>query len=199
MYPFVKRAFDIVGAFAGLALAAPLMAVVALAIKLTSRGPVLFSQVRCGRAGRLFRLYKFRSMTEEAEEVRASLANANEVSGPVFKIRGDPRITPIGRFIRKYSIDELPQLLNVLQGDMALVGPRPPIPTEVEHYEPWQLRRLEAKPGLTCIWQVSGRSDIGFEDWVRMDIEYIDTMSFWLDLKLLLRTVPAVITGRGAY
>jgi exopolysaccharide biosynthesis polyprenyl glycosylphosphotransferase len=199
MYPFAKRAFDVVGAFAGLALAAPLMAIVAIVIKLTSRGPVLFSQLRCGRAGRPFRLYKFRSMTEEAEEVRASLVTANEVTGPVFKIRGDPRVTPIGRFIRKYSIDELPQLLNVLQGDMALVGPRPPIPSEVEHYEPWQLRRLEAKPGLTCIWQVSGRSDIGFEDWVRMDIEYIDTMSFWLDLKLLLRTVPAVITARGAY
>lgn len=199
MYPIAKRALDIIVALAGLIVFAPLMIATALAVKLTSRGPVFFSQMRCGRGGRLFRLYKFRSMTQEAEEARASLAAANEMSGPVFKIRTDPRVTPVGRFIRKYSIDELPQLFNVLQGHMSLVGPRPPIPDEVESYEPWQLRRLEVKPGLTCIWQVSGRSDIGFEDWVRLDIQYIDRMSFWLDLKLLLLTVPAVISGRGAY
>lgn len=199
MYPIAKRVLDIVVATGALLVCAPLMALVSLLIKLTCPGPVIFVQERAGRNGRRFGMYKFRSMTTEAEAARASMAAQNEIPGPVFKIRNDPRITPLGRFLRKASIDELPQLVNVLKGEMSLVGPRPPTPEEVEQYEPWQRRRLEAKPGLTCIWQVSGRSHVPFDRWVQMDIEYIENQSFWLDIKLLLLTIPAVITGRGAY
>lgn len=199
MYPTIKRIFDVVVAASALVLCAPLMVLVALLIKLTSPGPVIFMQERVGFKGQRFGMLKFRSMSEYAEAVRTSLAAQNEIPGPVFKIRDDPRVTPIGRVLRKASIDELPQLLNVLKGEMSLVGPRPPTPGEVEQYEAWQLRRLEAKPGLTCIWQVSGRSHIAFDEWVRMDVEYVEKQSFWLDLKLLLLTIPAVITGRGAY
>ena len=175
------------------------MAATAVAIKLDSPGPALFSQYRLGKDGRPFRFCKFRSMTASAPDIRDALTEYNEASGPVFKIRRDPRMTRVGQFIRKYSIDELPQLFHVLTGEMSLVGPRPPIPSEVDQYEPWQTERLAVKPGLTCIWQVRGRSDIGFEDWVRLDIEYVRTRDFWLDLKLLVLTIPAVISGRGAY
>lgn len=198
-YLAAKRIMDIVGAAAALLIAAPLMLPVALAIKLDSPGPVFFRQYRLGKDGRPFLFYKFRSMTVAAPDIRDSLLEQNEASGPVFKIRRDPRITRVGRIIRKCSIDELPQLMHVLTGEMSLVGPRPPIPAEVEHYEPWQTERLAVKPGLTCIWQVSGRSDVSFDDWVRLDIQYVRTRNLWLDIRLLLLTIPAVLTGRGAY
>jgi lipopolysaccharide/colanic/teichoic acid biosynthesis glycosyltransferase len=198
-YLVPKRLVDLLGASAALLIATPVMVVAAVAIKLDSPGPVFFWQYRLGRNGRPFRFYKFRSMTVDAPNMRDSLSTFNETTGPVFKIRRDPRVTRVGRLIRKFSIDELPQLFHVLAGTMSLVGRRPPIPAEVERYEPWQRERLAAKPGLTCIWQVAGRSDIGFDDWVRLDIEYVRRRSLWLDLKLLVLTIPAVITGRGAY
>lgn len=194
----VKRLFDIVASAAALLVLSPLLLGVALIIKLTSRGPVFFAQERVGLHGRTFRMLKFRSMVVNAEALKAKLAAQNEQSGPVFKMKNDPRITPIGRFIRKYSIDELPQLINVLRGDMSVVGPRPPVPPEVAQYEPWQRRRLSVRPGLTCIWQVSGRNQISFEEWMYLDMRYIDHWSFWSDLALILRTVPVVLTGRGA-
>lgn len=198
-YTFGKRAIDIVGSFVGLAIAAPVILVTALAIKLDSRGPVFHRQTRLGKDGRPFTMLKVRSMAQDAAQGRTALVEANEMAGPVFKIRSDPRMTRVGKIIRKASLDELPQLWHVLCGEMSLVGPRPPIPEEVAHYEPWQRERLAAKPGLTCTWQVSGRSDIPFEKWVQMDIDYIRKRSVLLDLKLLLLTIPAVITGRGAY
>ena len=170
-----------------------------LLIKWTLPGPVLFNQVRMGLNGRKFNMYKFRSMHQDAENRLGALKSSNEMSGPVFKIANDPRVTPVGRFIRKFSIDELPQLFNVLKGDMSLVGPRPPIYKEVLEYQRWQRRRLSMRPGITCIWQVSGRNDIGFEEWMKLDLQYIDNWSFWLDLKLLFKTIPAVLIGKGAH
>jgi exopolysaccharide biosynthesis polyprenyl glycosylphosphotransferase len=199
MYEASKRILDIVVASAGLIVAAPLMLLVAILTKLSSEGPVIFAQERSGKDGTPFLIYKFRSMAVHSEAVRLALADHNELAGPVFKIREDPRVTALGRLLRKYSLDELPQLFNVLRGEMSLVGPRPPLPVEVAQYEPWQRGRLAVKPGLTCIWQVSGRSHIHFEEWVRLDLQYIRQRSLWLDLKLLLLTIPAVITGRGAY
>jgi lipopolysaccharide/colanic/teichoic acid biosynthesis glycosyltransferase len=199
VYLAAKRVVDILGSLMALLIAAPIMLLTAAAIKLDSPGPVFFWHYRLARNGRPFRFYKFRSMTARAPDIRGSLVDANEATGPVFKIRRDPRITRVGRLIRKYSIDELPQLFHVLTGTMSLVGPRPPIPSEVEEYRPWQTERLAVKPGLTCIWQVSGRSDIGFDDWVRLDIQYVRTRSLLLDLRLLALTIPAVISGRGAY
>lgn len=198
-YLLTKRVIDVVGASLGLLLTLPLIIVTAIAIRLESAGPAFFSHTRLGAGGRPFRFYKFRSMCEEATVMQAALQGMNEVTGPVFKIRRDPRVTTIGRAIRKLSIDELPQLWHVVTGHMSLVGPRPPVPEEVARYEPWMLARLSAKPGLTCIWQVTGRSDIPFEDWVKLDIEYAHKRSLWLDLKILAMTIPAVITGRGAY
>ncbi len=194
----VKRLFDVVVASCGLLALSPLLLSVAAAVKLTSRGPVFFAQNRVGLHGRPFKMLKFRSMVINAEELKAKLTAQNEQQGPVFKIKNDPRVTRVGRFIRKYSIDELPQLINVLRGDMSIVGPRPPVPPEVAQYEPWQLRRLSVRPGLTCIWQVSGRNQISFEEWMYLDMRYIDHWSFWSDLSLILRTVPVVLTGRGA-
>lgn len=156
-------------------------------------------QTRTGLHGRTFRMFKLRSMRVGAEALRQDLDAVNEVDGPVFKLRQDPRITGLGRWLRRTSLDELPQLLNVLRGDMSLVGPRPPLPDEVAEYEPWQLRRLSMRPGLTGLWQVSGRSAVPFERWMALDLEYIDRWSLWLDLELLLRTVPAVVSGRGAW
>ena len=198
-YLVVKRLIDVVGAALALVLTSPLMLLAAIAIRLESSGSVFFSHTRLGVGGRPFRFCKFRSMCQEAASLQPALQGMNEVTGPVFKIREDPRVTTIGRIIRKMSIDELPQLWHVLAGHMSLVGPRPPVPEEVANYEPWMLARLSAKPGLTCIWQVSGRSDIAFEEWVKLDIEYVHQRSLWLDLKLLALTIPAVITGRGAY
>ena len=194
----LKRAIDIVASGTALVLLAPLLLATALAVKLTSRGPILFKQVRVGQHGRTFHMLKFRSMVVNAEELKDRLAARNEQSGPVFKMTRDPRITGVGRFIRKYSIDELPQLINVLRGDMSIVGPRPPIPSEVAKYEAWQRRRLSVRPGLTCVWQVSGRNEISFEEWMLLDMRYIDHWSLGQDIQLILKTVPVVLTGRGA-
>ncbi len=194
----IKRLFDIAASAAGLLVLSPLLITVALLIKLTSRGPIFFKQKRVGLHGKTFNMLKFRSMVVNAEELKEKLQALNEQTGPVFKIKNDPRITGIGRFIRKYSIDELPQLLNVLRGEMSVVGPRPPLPKEVEKYAAWQRRRLSVRPGLTCIWQVSGRNQISFEEWMYLDMQYIDNWSLMTDLRLILKTVPVVITGSGA-
>jgi exopolysaccharide biosynthesis polyprenyl glycosylphosphotransferase len=195
----VKRLVDILGAALGLLVLGPLLMVpIAVAIKLSSSGPVLFRQTRSGLRGRQFTMYKFRSMVGNAEMLRGPLEAFNEVSGPVFKMKNDPRVTRFGRFLRRTSLDELPQLWCVLKGEMSLVGPRPPIPSEVDEYDPWHRRRLSMKPGLTCLWQVSGRSTIAFEEWVRLDLQYTDNWSLWLDLRILLRTIPAVLNGVGA-
>lgn len=193
----VKDLIDYLGAGIGTILLSPLFLFISILIKTTSRGPVFFSQKRVGVNGRIFNIYKFRTMVENAEDLKQDLALQNEVDGPVFKIEKDPRITSIGKFLRKTSLDELPQLFNVLKGEMSLVGPRPPVPSEVVHYEVWQQRRLSMKPGLTCIWQVSGRNNISFEQWMNMDLEYIDNWSLWLDIKLLFKTVREVTVGGG--
>jgi exopolysaccharide biosynthesis polyprenyl glycosylphosphotransferase len=195
-----KRLLDVVGAAVLLVLLAPFLALVALLVRLDSPGPVLFPQTRVGRFGALFTMWKFRSMYRDAEQRKAALLAQNEMAGGViFKMKDDPRVTRVGRFIRKGSIDELPQLWNVLKGDMSLVGPRPPVPREVAEYTLADRRRLEVTPGITCIWQVSGRSDIPFPQQVELDVAYIESQSLWLDLVLLLRTVPAVLFSRGAY
>lgn len=199
LYAAVKRTVDVVGALAALAILALPMLITAILIKLESRGPALYWQYRLGENGIPFRFYKFRSMVVNADEVRADLLTENEARGPIFKIRRDPRVTRVGRWIRKTSLDETPQLIHVLQGKMSLVGPRPPLPEEVQNYEPWQRERLAVRPGLTCIWQISGRSDIPFERWVELDIVYVRSRSLLLDLQILLLTPWAVISGRGAY
>jgi exopolysaccharide biosynthesis polyprenyl glycosylphosphotransferase len=196
----VKRLFDIVVAGILLLLLLPLFLTVAVAIRLEDAGPVLFKQQRVGRWGALFTMWKFRSMYTDAEARKAALMQRNEMQGGVlFKMKDDPRVTKVGRLIRKTSIDELPQLWNVLRGDMSLVGPRPPVPSEVDEYSLSDRRRLEAIPGITCIWQVSGRSDIPFDQQVELDVEYIQSQSFLTDIKILLRTVPALLLGTGAY
>jgi len=171
----------------------------ALIVKLTSKGHVLFSQVRCGLGGRRFVLLKFRSMVVNADELLADLSELNEAEAPLFKMRNDPRCTKLGRWMRMFSMDELPQLWNILCGDMSLVGPRPPLPQEVEQYQPWQRRRLRMRPGLTCLWALEGRSQLRFERLTRLDLLYIDNWSVWLDLKILLKTIPTVLSGRGAH
>ncbi|MEK7752859.1 MAG: sugar transferase [Acidobacteriota bacterium] len=194
-----KRAGDILLGGAALIVAAPAMALIALAIRLSSPGPAIFRQVRCGLNGRRFVFYKFRSMCRNAEELKPGLAHLNARDDVVFKIPNDPRLTPIGKFLRKFSIDEWPQLWNVLKGDMSLVGPRPAIPEEVEQYKRWQRRRLRMRPGLTCLWAVSGRDALDFESWMKLDMQYIDTWSLALDWKIMLRTIPRVLTGKGAH
>jgi lipopolysaccharide/colanic/teichoic acid biosynthesis glycosyltransferase len=189
---------DFLMAFVLLVLLSPLLLVLAALIKLTSKGPVLFRQARCGLGGRKFTLLKFRSMQPDADLRREELEALNEMDGPVFKIRDDPRCTTVGRFMRKFSLDELPQLVNVLKGEMSFVGPRPPLPEEVERYEPWQRRRLRMPPGLTCLWALEGRSKLSFRRWMELDLQYIDTWSPTLDLKIFLRTIPVVLLGRGA-
>jgi exopolysaccharide biosynthesis polyprenyl glycosylphosphotransferase len=193
----VKRVTDIGIAAAGLAVLSPLMGLIAILVRLTTPGPALFRQVRCGLNGRQFLMYKFRTMCENAEELKPALAHLSTRS-TAFKIQRDPRLTNIGRYLRKFSIDEWPQLWNVLCGDMSLVGPRPAVPTEVEQYEGWQRRRLRMRPGLTCLWAVFGRDNVDFETWMTMDMQYIDNWSLALDWKILLRTVPRVVTGDGA-
>jgi len=193
----LKRTMDLIGAAAMLLLLSPILIVAAAAVALTSRGPVLYRQLRVGRHGEPFTMLKFRSMYDRAHEERD--LDLNEAAGPVFKIRDDPRVTAVGRVLRRLSIDELPQLLNVVMGEMSLVGPRPALPEECAHYTEREMGRLLVKPGLTCRWQVSGRSDVTFDRWVDMDLEYIETWSLRQDLVLMLKTVPAVITGRGAY
>lgn len=195
----VKRIMDVVLAATALVALAPVFLITAIAIKIEDpSGPVFFGQQRSGLYGRTFTMWKFRSMVTNAEELKAKLEAHNEMDGPVFKMARDPRITRVGRFIRKTSIDELPQLWNVLMGEMSLVGPRPPLPAEVEKYERWQMRRLSMKPGITCIWQVSGRNHVDFKTWMQLDLQYIDNWSLFLDIKLLLKTVPAVLLGTGA-
>lgn len=196
---FGKRAFDVAGAVIALIVTAPLMLLISIAIKLESNGPVLYRSTRIGRGGRPFTFLKLRSMVHGADRHRQHLSHLNEADGPVFKISKDPRVTRVGRLLRVLSIDEIPQFLNVLRGEMSLVGPRPPIPEEVRQYEPWQLHRLDVRPGITCLWQISGRSRIGFQEWMRLDLEYIRNQSFALDLKILLRTIPAVLSREGAY
>ena len=194
----LKRLGDFVMALVLLIALSPLLLVLALLIKLTSKGPVFYRQARCGLGGRKFTLHKFRSMQPDADLRREELEALNELDGPVFKIRSDPRCTPVGRFMRKFSLDELPQLVNILKGEMSFVGPRPPLPEEVEKYEPWQRRRLRMPPGLTCLWALEGRSQLSFRRWMELDLQYIDNWSFALDWKILLKTIPVVLLGRGA-
>ena len=193
----VKRAIDVIGAGSGLLIAAPVLALSALAIRATSKGPVFFRQVRCGLNGRRFEITKLRTMCVDAEDQLGDILHLNEMDGPVFKSTDDPRITRVGRWLRRYSLDEIPQLLNVLRGDMSLVGPRPALPHEVAQYEMVERRRLSMAPGLTCLWQVGGRNKLDFDEWVKLDIEYIDTWSLRKDFQILLRTVPAVLRGTG--
>lgn len=196
----MKRLLDITVSLAALIALSPIFLVTALAIRLEDPGPVFYTQIRVGRNGKHFRFYKFRSMVMNADKIKAQLAAQNESSaGVIFKMKNDPRIHKTGKIIRKFSIDELPQLINVLKGDMSLVGPRPPIPDEVAQYTLEQRKRLHAMPGITCLWQVSGRSDIPFPDQVRLDLQYIQSAGIINDIRLLLKTIPAVLTGRGAY
>jgi len=196
---FFKRVFDVVFSFVSLVILSPLLLAIAAMIKITSPGPVLFQQTRCGLGGRKFTLFKFRSMINNAEQLRAELHQLNELDGPVFKISEDPRITTVGRWLRRFSMDELPQLWNIFAGDMSFVGPRPAVPEEVDQYEDWQRRRLRMRPGLTCIWVLEGRSHVDFTRWMQLDLKYIDNWSLWLDAKIFLRTIPIVLSGRGAY
>ena len=198
-YHALKRLFDILGALAGLLLILPLIPFIVLLIKLESPGPILFNQGRVGYKGQLFHCHKFRSMAVDAEDRKTDLKHLNEASGAAFKIKDDPRITGVGRFLRRSSLDEFPQLFNVLKGDMTIVGPRPQIPIEVGDYTPGQARRLLVKPGLTCLWQVSGRSQLDFSEWMELDQEYVRQRSLSFDLLVLARTLPAVIERKGAY
>ena len=195
---FVKRAIDVAASLVALVVLTVPFALLAAVVKLTSTGPVIFRQMRCGLNGRRFTFYKFRSMVDRAETMKAELDHLNEKDGPVFKIADDPRLTAVGRYLRRFSIDELPQLWNILRGDMSLVGPRPAVPSEIEHYATWQRRRLRMRPGLTCLWAVRGRDRLDFDTWMRLDLEYIDTWSLGLDLKIILQTIPRVLAGRGA-
>ena len=195
----LKRAMDLAVAIVALVLSAPVIALAALGIACVSPGSPFFSQERVGKDGRTFRLFKLRTMVEGAHLIHDDLHPYSEVDGPVFKIRNDPRLHPLGKMLRRTSIDELPNLLNVLQGDMSIVGPRPPLPREVARYDAFARRRLMVKPGITCLWQISGRSNLSFDEWMRLDNAYIDTWSPWGDLVILLRTVPAVLRGEGAH
>lgn len=194
-----KRGLDVTAAVIGLILLAPIMVLIALAIRLDSPGPIIFRQTRCGKDGKPFTFLKFRGMVADAEARKGELEALNEVDGPIFKMRNDPRVTRVGRLLRKTSLDELPQLWNVLRGEMSLVGPRPPLPTEVAQYEAWHRSRLAAVGGITGLWQVSGRSDLSFDEMVRLDIRYIETWSLALDVRLLVQTVITVISASGAY
>ena len=198
-YEIIKRLIDIICSFMGLLAFSPLFIIIAIIIKFTSKGPVFFSQKRVGKYGREFDMYKFRSMVVNAEELKEKLAAQNEMSGPMFKMKDDPRVTKVGKFIRKTSIDELPQLWNVLKGDMSLVGPRPSLPKEVAQFDEWMYKRLEVKPGLTCYWQVSGRNNIDFEDWMKLDIKYVDERNLWIDIKLIFKTVGVLFGDKNAH
>ena len=195
---FAKRAADLLVSALALILLAPLMLILAILVRWTSPGPILYRQTRCGLNGRRFTLYKFRSMVANADELRPELEALNEIEGPAFKMKNDPRCTPLGRWLRKFSLDELPQLWNVLIGNMSFVGPRPPLPEEVERYATWQRRRLRMRPGLTCLWTLEGRNRLSFDRLVQFDLAYIDNWSLWLDLKIFLKTIPHVALGRGA-
>lgn len=198
-YEVIKRLIDIVCSFLGVLVLSPLFIIIAIIIKMTSKGPVFFSQKRVGKNGKEFDMYKFRSMVVNAEELKEKLAAKNEMSGPMFKMKDDPRVTKVGKFIRKTSIDELPQLWNVLKGDMSLVGPRPSLPKEVAQFEDWMYKRLEVKPGLTCYWQVSGRNNIDFEDWMKLDVKYVEERNPWIDIKLIFKTVFVLFGDKNAH
>ena len=198
-YEAAKRVMDIVLSFIGLVLLSPILLLVSLFIKIDSKGPIFFKQKRIGINGTEFEMFKFRSMVVNAEELKAKLEEKNEMSGPMFKIADDPRITKVGRFIRKTSIDELPQLWNVIKGDMSLVGPRPSLPKEVAQFEPWMRKRFEVKPGLTCFWQVGGRNNIDFEDWMKLDIKYVKERSLLLDAKLIFKTFFVLFGDENAH
>lgn len=199
VYEFFKRAIDIVCSGVAIVILSPLMLVVAILVR-SDGGPAFFKQVRVGKEGKLFRIFKFRSMCVNADspEMLAKLAALNEMDGPAFKIKNDPRITNVGRFIRRTSIDELPQLFNIFRGDMTIVGPRPPLEREVAQYTDYQRQRLLVKQGLTCYWQCSGRNNINFDEWVELDLKYIRERSLWTDIKIILKTIPAVLSGDGA-
>ena len=197
-YLFSKRVTDIFLSAIGLILLSPILLIVAIAIRIDSKGPIIFKQDRVGKDGKIFSMYKFRSMIVNAEELKAKLETKNEMSGPMFKMKNDPRITKVGRFIRKTSIDELPQLINVIKGDMSLVGPRPSLPKEVEQFSPWMLERLKVKPGITCYWQVMGRNNIAFEEWMKLDVKYVHEMNYWLDIKLIFKTIFVLFGDESA-
>lgn len=194
----VKEIFDKMLSLIGIIFLLPLFIFTSIVIKIFSKGSILYKQERLGINGRKFNMYKFRTMISEADRLKDTLKEKNEMDGPVFKIKNDPRITPIGRLLRNTSIDELPQLFNVLKGDMSLVGPRPPLSNEVVHYDPWQRRRLSMKPGITCLWQIGGRNNITFRKWMELDLKYIDNWSLWLDTKILVKTIPVVLSRKGA-
>lgn len=198
IYNFIKRLIDIFVSLLGLIVLLPILIIIPVIIRIDSRGPIIFSQDRIGKNGDIFKMYKFRSMVVNAESLKEELANKNEMSGPMFKMKDDPRITKIGKFIRKTSIDELPQLINVLKGEMSLVGPRPSLPKEVEKFESWMLKRLDVKPGLTCYWQVMGRNNIDFEEWMKLDIKYIDERTTFLDIKLIFKTFFVLFGDQNA-
>ena len=198
-YEAIKRLIDITCSFVGILVLSPLFIIIAIIVKFTSKGPIFFSQKRVGRNGKEFDMYKFRSMVVNAEELKEKLAAQNEMSGPMFKMKDDPRVTKVGKFIRKTSIDELPQLWNVLKGDMSLVGPRPSLPKEVAQFEDWMHKRLDVKPGLTCYWQVSGRNNIDFEDWMKLDIRYVEERNLWIDIKLIFKTVGVLFGDKNAH
>lgn len=197
-YYVVKRIIDIIGALSGMVLLSPVFLITMIAIKMDSKGPIFFSQKRVGIKGKIFKLYKFRSMVVNAEDQISKLQDKNEMTGPMFKIKDDPRITKVGKIIRKTSIDELPQLLNVLKGEMSLVGPRPNLENEVLKFSPYQKQKLLVKPGLTCYWQIMGRSSIGFNEWMELDIKYIKDRNTWLDIKLILKTVRVLFGDENA-
>lgn len=198
-YAAAKRAFDLAAGSVILLLLVPVIPLVALMIRLDSEGPVFYRQDRVGKGGRPFKFYKFRSMRVHSDRMRADLEAKNELAGPVFKMKNDPRVTAVGFFLRRSSLDEIPQIFNVMKGDMSIVGPRPPLPNEVAKYEAWHRRRLEVKPGITCLWQVTGRSQVEFDEWMRLDIEYMSRRSLRTDFVIFLKTIPAVIARRGAY
>lgn len=188
LYEFLKRIIDIICSSIGLIVLIPILLVVAIIIKIESKGPIIFEQDRVGKYGKVFKMYKFRSMVSNAEELKEKLADENERTGPMFKMKNDPRVTHIGKFIRKTSIDELPQLVNILKGEMSIVGPRPSLLKEVKQFEDWMLKRLNVKPGLTCYWQVAGRNDIEFEEWMKLDVKYVNERNILIDSILILKT-----------
>ena len=199
LYGISKRFIDIVASLAGIICLSPIFLIVSILIKKESKGPIIFSQDRIGKDNKTFKMYKFRSMVQNAEELKEKLQEQNEMSGPMFKMKEDPRVTKIGKFIRKTSIDELPQLINVLKGDMSLVGPRPSLPKEVEQFEDWMMERLNVKPGLTCYWQVSGRNNIDFEDWMKLDIKYVRERNTLTDIKLIFKTIGVLFGDDNAH
>lgn len=198
LYECLKRMGDIVLSIIGIIVTLPITLIVAILIKIEDGGSILFSQTRVGKHGAEFKMYKFRSMRPDAEKIKKELIDKNEMSGPMFKIKNDPRITKIGHFIRKTSIDELPQLLNIIKGEMSIVGPRPSLPHEVEEFEPWMLERLEVKPGLTCFWQVGGRNAIDFENWMKLDVKYVRERNLLLDIKLIFMTFKVFLGDENA-